>query len=106
MTMTKTPSRNAWYTYGHGPLLILLQIGNRPKTWRKLPDLRTEYKSCVARELLQGRPLQLPMGWGVGEELTKSRSTFEQLCVQNLALAISYSFSPTKSVYKIRLARS
>ena len=29
-------------------------------------------KSGVARGLLQGRPLQLPMGWGVGEELTKS----------------------------------
>ena len=45
---------------------------------------------------MQGRPLQLPMGWGVGEELTKSWPTFEQLCVQNLALAISYCFSPTK----------
>ena len=27
--------------------------------------------SGVARGLLQGRPLQLDMGWGVGEELTK-----------------------------------
>ena len=42
------------------------------------------------------------MGWGVGEELTKSWPTFEQLCVQNLALAISCCFSPTKSAYKIR----
>ena len=56
--------------------------------------------SGVARGLLQGRPLQLPMGWGVGDELTKSRPTFEQLCVQNLALAISYFFYPTKSAYK------
>ena len=24
MTMTKIPSRSAWYTFGHGPLLILL----------------------------------------------------------------------------------
>ena len=32
------------------------------------------------------------MGWGVGEELTKSWPTFEQLCVQNLAWAISYCF--------------
>ena len=30
------------------------------------------YESGVARGLLQGGPLQLPMGWGVGEELTKS----------------------------------
>ena len=28
--------------------------------------------SGIARGLLQGRPLQLPMGWGVGDELTKS----------------------------------
>ena len=42
-------------------------------------------------------PLQLPMmGWGAGGELTKSWPTFEQLCVQNLALATSYCFSPTK----------
>ena len=27
--------------------------------------------SGVARGLLQGRPLRRPMGWGVGEELTK-----------------------------------
>ena len=45
----------------------------------------TSYFSGVARGLLQGRPLQLPMGWGVGEELTKSWPTCEQLCVQNLA---------------------
>ena len=63
-------------------------------------------KSGVAKGLLQGRPLQLPMGWEVGEELTKSWPTFEQLCVQNLAWAISYCFGPTKSAYKIRLARS
>ena len=25
MTVTKIPSRNAWYTYGHGPLIPLLQ---------------------------------------------------------------------------------
>ena len=67
---------------------------------------QSTFQSGVARGLLQGRPLQLPMGWGVGEELTKSWPTFEQLCVQNLALAISYCFSPTKSAYKIRLARS
>ena len=36
------------------------------------------------------------MGWGVGEELTKSWPTFEQLCVQNLALAISCCFPPAK----------
>ena len=67
------------------------------------------YHWGVARGLLQGRPLQLPMRWGVarvGEELTKSWPTFEQLCVQNLAGAISYSFSPGTSLYKIRLARS
>ena len=29
------------------------------------------------------------MGRGVGDELTKSWPAFEQLCVQNLALAIS-----------------
>ena len=46
------------------------------------------------------------MGWGVGEELTKSWPLFGQLCVQNLALAISGFFSPAKSAYKIRLARS
>ena len=40
--------------------------------------------SGVARGLLQGRLLPLPMGWGVGEELTKSWPTFEQLCVQIL----------------------
>ena len=62
--------------------------------------------SGVAKGLLQGRPLQLPMGWGVGEKLTKSGPTCEQLRVQNLALVISYCFSPTKSAYKIRLARS
>ena len=49
-------------------------------------------ESGVARGLLHGRPLQLPMGWGVGKELTKSWPTFEQLCVQNLAPAISYCF--------------
>ena len=26
MTMTKIPSRNAWYTYGHGPLINLLHL--------------------------------------------------------------------------------
>ena len=26
MTMTKIPSRKTWYTYGHGPLIILFQI--------------------------------------------------------------------------------
>ena len=67
--------------------------------WRdnsgSLPGYRGFPKSlrlAVARGLLQGRPLQLPMGWGVGEESTKSWSTFEQLSVQNLALAISYCF--------------
>ena len=45
--------------------------------------------SGVARGLLQGRPLQLPMEWGVGEESTKSWPTFEQFCVQNLALGVS-----------------
>ena len=43
--------------------------------------------SGVARGLLQGRPLQLPMGWGVGEELTKSWPIL------------------TNSVYKILLGR-
>ena len=57
----------------------------------------------VARGILQGRPLQLPMGWGVDKELTKSWPTYEQLCVQNLALAISCCFSRTKSTYEIRL---
>ena len=46
--------------------------------------------SGVARGLLQGRPLQLPMAWGVGEELTKSWPIFEQLGVQNLAWVTSY----------------
>ena len=36
--------------------------------------------------------LAASMGWGVGEELTKSWPTFEHLCVQNLALAISCCF--------------
>ena len=62
--------------------------------------------SGVARGLLQGRPLQLRTGWGDGEELTKSWPTFVQLCVQNLALVISYCFSPTMTAYKIQLARS
>ena len=62
--------------------------------------------SGVARGLLQGRPLQPPMGWGVGEELAKSWPTFEQLSVQNLIWVISYCFSPSKSAYKIRLARN
>ena len=35
-------------------------------------------------------------GWGVGEESTKSWPTFEQLCVQDLAWAISYCFPPAK----------
>ena len=57
-------------------------------------QIRTTPPSGVVRGLLQGRPLQLPMGWGVGKELTKSWPTFEQLCVQNLAWAISYCLSP------------
>ena len=52
----------------------------------------TPFLSGVARGLLQGRPLQLPMGWGVGEELNKSWPTFEQLREQNLALAIFVLF--------------
>ena len=56
----------------------------------------------VARGLLQGRPLQLPMGWGVGEKLTKSWPTFEQLCVHNIALAISYCFSTSKSAARTK----
>ena len=56
-----------------------------------------EHNSGVARRLFQGRPLQLPMGWGVGQELSKSWPTCEQLCLQNLALAISCSCYPTKS---------
>ena len=40
---------------------------------------------------------------GIDQELTNFWAT---LCVQNLALAISCCFSPTKSAYKIRLARS
>ena len=77
-------------------------------TEKSFPKVGRQSSQCwsgVARGLLQGRPLQLPMGWGVGDELTKSWPTFEQLCVQNLALAISYCFSHTKSAYKIRLAR-
>ena len=62
--------------------------------------------SGVAKGLLHGRPLQLARGWGVGEELNKSWPNFEQLCVQNLGLAISCCVSPTTSAYKIRLARS
>ena len=31
MTMTKIPSRNAWYTYGHGPLILLLHMMARQK---------------------------------------------------------------------------
>ena len=53
------------------------------------------FQSGVARGLLQGRPLRLLMGWGAGEELTKSWPTFERLRVQDLALAISYCFSPS-----------
>ena len=51
--------------------------------------------SGVARGLLQGGPLQLPMGPGDGEELTKSSLTYDQLRVQNLALPILCCFSPT-----------
>ena len=65
-----------------------------------------EWREKGGRKVARSAALQLPMGWGVGDELTKSWPTFEQLCVQNLALAISYCFSPTKSAYKIRLARS
>ena len=36
------------------------------------PGVSQSRESGVARGLLQGGPLQLPMGWGVGEELTKS----------------------------------
>ena len=156
-------------------------------SWKDSSGFWFLFGSCTillsgARGLLQGRPLQLPMGWGVvrtilvsvkflsailgpemaapilwtprisvvflqenlhvhkiprfrggvfwvlgggsanffygrgdfsevGKELTKSWPTFEQLCVQNLAWAISYCFllpmfSPTKSLYKIWLARS
>ena len=32
--------------------------------------LEVDEGAGVARGLLQGRPLQLPMRWGVGEELT------------------------------------
>ena len=64
---------------------------------RKVPLSLERQGSGVARGLLQGRPLQLPMGWGVGEELTKSWPTFEQLCVQNLAWAISYCCLPPKA---------
>ena len=53
---------------------------------------RVEFFSGVVRGLLQGRPLQLPMECGVAEELTKSWPTFDQLCVQNLARAISSCF--------------
>ena len=45
------------------------------------------------------------MGWRVGDELTKSWASFEQLCVQNLALAIFRTVFLLPSAYKIRLAR-
>ena len=66
---------------------------------------RPGHQSGVARGLLQGRPLQLPTGRGVGAELTKSWPTFEQVCVTKSCPAISCCFSPT-SAYKTRLARS
>ena len=85
--------------------------GSATSTTPNLTALETYHdtppiSSGVAKGLLQGEHLQLPMGWGVGEELTKSWPSFEKLCVQNLSLAISCCFSPTKSAYKIRLARS
>ena len=71
-----------------------------------LVSIGLQAPQVLPEDLLHGRPLQLPMGCGVGEEFTKSWPTFEQLCVQNLALAISCCFSPTKSACNIRLARS
>ena len=65
-----------------------------------------QYSSGGARGPLQGRPLKLPMGWRVDEELTKSWPIVEQLCLQSLAVAIFCCFSPTKTAHKIRLAGS
>ena len=60
----------------HMPLVLVLLLGGPlfpkapvPKSRVSAPAL---YKSGVARGLLQGRPLQRPMGWGVGDELTKT----------------------------------
>ena len=59
----------------------------------KLVSVASGFCSGVARGLLQGRPLQLSMGWGVGKQLAKRCPTFEQLCGQNLAWTMSYCFS-------------
>ena len=63
--------------------------------------LGNSVRSGVARGLLQGRPLQFPIGWGAGVELTKSWPTPEQ----NLALGILCFFLNKRS-YKIRLPGS
>ena len=60
----------------------------------------------MSREPLQGRPMRLPTGWGVGEELTKSWPTFEQLCVQSLPRRFLTVFLRPRARTKIRLARS
>ena len=67
-----------------------------------VPPLCKNQSSKIGSPLRNRVPLQLPMGWGVDEELTESWPTIEQLCVQNLALTISCCCSPTKSL----LARS
>ena len=54
--------------------------------------LRTRTLRALPEDYCKEDPLQLPMGWGVGKELTKSWPTFEQLCVQNLALAFRAVF--------------
>ena len=62
--------------------------------------------SGVARGPLQGRPLQFSDGMGSWRGINQELTNFEQLCVQNLALAISCCFSHSKSAHKIRLARN
>ena len=55
-------------------------VSQKVKHIRRFSDFKNPLEALVllgvARGLLQGRPLQLPMACGVGEELTKSWPTF------------------------------
>ena len=71
---------------GHSPYQIW-RFGGAEQAILKVEEFRCCQRTTARKTLATSH-----MGWGVGEELTKSWPTFEQLCVQNLALAISYCF--------------
>ena len=52
---------------------------------------RTPFR-CCQRDYCKEGPCNFPWGGVLAMSLTKSWPTFEQLCVQNIALAISYCF--------------